>query len=312
MSGKVATENLQLQSGYRVLNDIPFDFNYEIYTQNTNATEAPQVLNIYYPAQKPISLNLLIQSEWGYVRYLGLQIGKVVLDFENGTSYEYPLIMGENIRDWKRGLAPEAVTTVTSPDIVYSWNGTSPEGIAGGIDLLTITLPQEYQDQTLSSIKIIDNSLETAGDYNPGIRLLAASVEIQDNTPGPWLYQVEQIPYTDTSLSWELMAGNVLVLTGGSLWFNNHECGGDSFQICVLVIAASKDQQIKIDNLVPKNNWLAVSTTISPDEVIASIQDEFWLPPNCGSGCNFATVAIFSDDTISEILSDNSSITKEK
>ena len=281
--------------GYLVLDGIPFDFHYEVFTQN-EAAEAPQRLDIYYRAQNPLSLSFLIQADWGYAQYSGKEVGKVVLNFENGASYEYPLIMGESIRDWKRGTAPEAVTTVTSPDILYSWNGISPQGIAGGIDLLRISIPREYQNQTLSFINIIDSSLEMAGDKNPGIRLLAASIEIQDDRPGPWLYQIEQIPYSDNSMSWDLEAGQVFVLTGGSLRYEDHDCGGDSAQICVLVITASKNQQIAIGSLVPKNNWLAVVMTISPEDVVASIMDEFWLPPNCGSGCNYATIAVYSDD----------------
>jgi hypothetical protein len=52
-----------------------------------------------------------------------------------------------------------------------------------------------------------------------------------------------------------------------------------------------------LDNLVPKNNWLAVSRTATAEEAVKAVEAEFWLIPNCGSGCGTASIAIFSDET---------------
>ncbi len=196
--------------------------------------------------------------------------------------------MGENIRDWKRGDAPEAVTSVTSPDILFSWNGITPDGHSGGIDLLRISIPVEYQNQSINQIQVVDSSLDSISDINPGIRILAGSVEIQDETPGPWSYRIERLPITDTELKWELAEGELLIITGGSLHYQDFSCGGNASQICILVIQASVTQQFTIDRLVPQNNWLAVSTTVSSEEAVESVQGEFWLPPNCGDGCNLS------------------------
>ncbi len=98
-------------------------------------------------------------------------------------------------------------------------------------------------------------------------------------------------------ISWNLKAGEVLILTGGSFQYNNYECGGIASQLCVLAIKATKDEEITIDNLVPKNNWLAVSRSVSPDEAVSNVQSQFWLAPNCGSGCSKATVAVYTDLT---------------
>ena len=120
-----------------------------------------------------------MQAEWGYARYENQTIGEIKIHFSNGSAYGYPLVMGVNLRDWKRGNAPEAVTTVTSSDIVYSWTGTAPSGQSGGMDLTKVTLPFAYQDLSIVSIDIVDATYQTMGDYDPGVRILAATVEIR-------------------------------------------------------------------------------------------------------------------------------------
>ena len=247
--------------------------------------------------KNPLAVYFLIQAEYGYSQFANQQVGKVVLSFEDGSSYDYPLVMSINIRDWMRGTVSYAVTTVTSSDVLYSWDGTAPNGNAGGIDLLQILIPEEYKNSTLKSIQIVDTSLEDTGDVNPGVKILAASVEIPDDTPGPWLYQIEQIPVSDSSIEWDLSSGDLLILTGGRLQHQGFDCGGNNAaQICVLVIEATKAQRITIESLIQKNNWLAVTRQSTKDEAIESIQNEFWLSPNCGSGCSIATIGIFTDE----------------
>jgi len=296
--GKVAVENLQLTPGYHILDGIPVDFQYEINTQNSGTTNYPQKISIPFYAQNPLAAYLLIQADWGYTRYTNQTIGKILINFNDATSYEYPLVMGENVRDWKRGDAPEAVTTITSTDVIYSWSGVAPDGHNGGIDLLRISIPAEYQNLSISSIDIVDTSFETTGDYDPGVRILAGSIEIQDTTPGPWEYQIERIPYSVQSLSWDLEAGEILILTGGSLQYRDYVCGGSGQQICILTITATNDLTVKIDSLVSENNWLAVSNSASPEEAVANVKGEFWLSPNCGNGCLYSTIAIFTNETL--------------
>lgn len=296
VSAKIATENLQLTPGYHILKGIPLEFKYEIFTQNEGSPESPDTLFIPASAQNPLAAYFLIQADWGYIRYSGKQIGKLLINFDDGQIYEYPLVMGVNIRDWKRGAAPEAVTTISSEDIVLEWIGTAPGGTEGGMDLLKVSIPQEFQSRKINSIEIVDTSLETTGEINGGIRILAASIEIQDSSQGAWEYQVEQIPASGTSLEWFLHANEVLILTGGSYKYQSNVCSGNGFKICVLVIKATRDSTVIIENLVSKNNWLAMSTTVTPEEAIASVQDEFWISPNCGSGCSSAMAEIFTND----------------
>lgn len=297
-SAKTATENLQLLPGYHILDGIPVEFRYEIFTQHEGAVDAPTQLVIPASAQGPIALYFLIQADYGFSRYAGRQLGIITVNFENGQTHEYPLVMGLNVRDWTRGDVSFAVTEVTSPDIIYEWSGTAPNGLAGGMDLLKVSIPEELRSQNISSIHVVDTSLETAGDINVGIRILAATIEIQDQTQGPWEYQVEQIPASNTSLEWSLRPNEVFILTGGSFSYQGNVCRGGGIQICVLVIKATKDSTVFIENLVPKNNWIAISTAISPEEAVSEVADEFWIAPNCGEGCSSARIEIYTDEVV--------------
>ena len=125
-------DNLQLAPGDHILSGVPISFGYEINTQNESTPNYPETITIPCNVQAPLAVYLLMQAEWGYARYENQTIGEIKIHFSNGSAYGYPLVMGVNLRDWKRGNAPEAVTTVTSSDIVYSWTGTAPSGQSGG------------------------------------------------------------------------------------------------------------------------------------------------------------------------------------
>jgi len=295
---KNATDNLQLIAGYHVINRIPLSYDNEIYTQNSDVPSYPQIIKIPFQINNPLSIYLLMQADWGLVQYSGKQIGKINFSFNSGQTYDYPLVLGENIRDWSRSASSYAVTSITSPDIIGGWNGISPDNRAGGMDLLKIKIPEQYWQDTINSISVIDTSLETTGDYNPGIHILAISAEIMANTTGPWEYQIEQMPYNSNFITWDLDIGESLILSGGSLLYQGYTCSGISSQICIIVISATKKFSVTIEHLVTKNNWLAVSNTIIPTEAVSSVQAEFWLPPNCVSGCSYATVAIFNNDKL--------------
>ncbi|NOT03260.1 MAG: toll/interleukin-1 receptor domain-containing protein [Anaerolineales bacterium] len=177
---KSAYDNLGLEPGLQTLNNIPLSYEYEIYTQNSDVPHFPQIITIPFRIVNPISIYFLIQADWGLVKYRGAQVGKIIIRFEFGESYEYQLILGRNIRDWSRGSASNAVDTISSPDITSAWVGRAPNGKRGGMDLLTVSLPEQFQSQIISSIDIVDSTLDTTGDYNPGIHILAMTAKFAE------------------------------------------------------------------------------------------------------------------------------------
>ena len=175
--GENAYYNLGLSPGLHEFNGIPINYEYEIFTQNSDYPNNPQFITVAFHATKVISLHFLMQADWGLKKFDRKQVGKIVFNFESNETFEYRLILGENIRDWSRGSSYNAVSTISSPDAANVWTGVAG-GKTGGMDLLTITLPSHFQVRPLKSVDIIDTSLDTTGNYNPGIHILGLTAKI--------------------------------------------------------------------------------------------------------------------------------------
>ena len=113
-----------------------------------------------------------------------------------------------------------------------------------------------------------------------------------------WIQEVSQVPESGTQLTWNLSAGQVMLLSGGQLQVGDTFCGGDVQQICVLIYKASTDQTVTVDSLIPRQNYVGITEALSPDEALEEKEPLFWIPPNCTSGCRKATVLFFEDGTL--------------
>ncbi|RME57602.1 hypothetical protein D6779_08365 [Candidatus Parcubacteria bacterium] len=115
-----------------------------------------------------------------------------------------------------------------------------------------------------------------------------------------WDEEVSDVPSTGTKLRWDLDAGQLLFISGGQLRLNNTYCGGSEQQICVFIYTATSPQTVIIDALVPGNNYYGISSSLTPDEAIGEKEPQFWYPPNCTTGCQYATVFVFRDGQMVE------------
>jgi len=113
-----------------------------------------------------------------------------------------------------------------------------------------------------------------------------------------WIQEASQVPESGTQLTWNLSAGQVMLLSGGQLQVGDTFCGGDVQQICVLIYKASTNQTVTVDSLIPRQNYVGITEALSPDEALEEKEPLFWIPPNCTSGCRKATVLFFEDGTL--------------
>ncbi len=148
-----------MTAGYHVLNGIPLDYQYELHTEGSDYSNYPQQILIPYNIQNPIAIYFLIQADWGWSDMTGEQVGTISFNFNTTQSYAYQLVLGSNLRDWSRDGSPLVEQTITSPDISSAWTGTSPDGRAGGMDLLKVTLPFPFPQETIQTINIKDATL---------------------------------------------------------------------------------------------------------------------------------------------------------
>lgn len=174
--GSPEESNLGLEAGINNLLDIPFETGWTLTTQCADRGRLPAKVLMGMSVPQPRNVYLLLQAGWALQEFDGKELGSVLLGFHDGEQLRIPLILGYNIRDWSRNK-PEAVNTATSPMLQEAWQGTTEEDYIGGMDVLTIEIPGEYHQSTLTSIQINDNSIITTGSYNPCIHLLSVTVE---------------------------------------------------------------------------------------------------------------------------------------
>jgi len=152
---------------------IPFDTRWGVSTQCSHCPACSTRLSLLKESiSNPASVHLLLNAGWGLKRYEGQQVGKILLDFSDGSTHDAPVVLGFNIRDWQSD-SREAVTTVTSSDLQLAWKGTAPDGKAGQVDVLTIEIPSRHSRSVLESIQVLDVS----STVDPCIQLLAVTVK---------------------------------------------------------------------------------------------------------------------------------------
>lgn len=132
---------------------------------------------------------------------------------------------------------------------------------------------------------------------------LLADVSVA-HADGPWRDSAIGVPETGSQLSRTVEPGETFALTGGQLRYAGWTCGGDPFQICVLLVKAMHEQTVSVEDLVSRHNWVGLSPVWSPQRVLENLKDErwFWRGDNCGrpAGCDRARVAFFEDTRLVE------------
>lgn len=169
--------NLGLAPGQYSASDIPFTVGWKASTQCSHIPERLQSIVIETNIPNSKFAYFLLQAGWGWSRYRDKKIGEIIFHFADGSSATTSLSLGYNIRDWSRNNDSNVVTLVFSPDVFSAWEGTAPDGRKGGIDMLTIRIPPDKTNQTLSGIEILDLSESSVGDVDPCIHVIAVTVK---------------------------------------------------------------------------------------------------------------------------------------
>lgn len=169
--------NLGLPPGEFLASDIPFSVGWKTTTQCSHIPERPQSVAIETNLPNPQYAYLLLQASWGLSKYRDKKIGEIVFHFSDNSSIVNSLTLGYNIRDWSRDNDPSVITLIFSPDVTPAWEGSAPDGRLGGIDMLTVRIPEDKSNLTLSSIEVLDLSASVISDIDPCIEIIAATVK---------------------------------------------------------------------------------------------------------------------------------------
>lgn len=175
-SDGVEQPNLGLNLGETTLLGVPFEHGWQVSTGCANAPDRPNEATLPLSNQDGTHIHLLLQAGQGFINYEGEEIGRFVVRFADGGSFETVLVLGENIRDWRLSTPNDLVTEVTSEDVREAWRGRSGN-VDGRFDRLLLTLPQSQQGVPIVALELYDLSENLLGATDPCIHLLGITLE---------------------------------------------------------------------------------------------------------------------------------------
>lgn len=105
-------------------------------------------------------------------------------------------------------------------------------------------------------------------------------------------------PRKGSFFSQALTPNQVMFVSSGQLQIGDAYCGEHPDQICVLLYQATRPQTVTVESLDPQHYFVEVIDALSPQEILDNKLSDFWQPPNCSSGCKFATFLMFKDEQL--------------
>ena len=183
-------------------------------------------------------------------------VGNIVLGFDNGETFTEELVAGQNIRENWGYVSPPANPTddqvITSINPSANWQNVYREdqtragkAALGYVDLLTIQVPEEDRNSTLTTITINDTS------YDPSILIYAVTV----STTGSALPNVTPV------ISQTPQKGNQLSDPLGKIVFTCQVFKDENRnQVCIMNADGTNQHRLTHDNKV--NSWYP---SLAPD-----------------------------------------------
>jgi hypothetical protein len=163
-------DEFSLKDFNRIKNfEVPFEVGLRCATESRFYAGLPTVIDIPVTIEQPKEIYFLIGVGWGYKEFEDEVIGDIELSFDSDDKILVELRLGDNIRDIAR--VAEKVSNLTDHYARQVWE----EGV-WNVDMLTIPIPEDLQEQTLTSIVIEDISEQTVENLDPSIYLYGITV----------------------------------------------------------------------------------------------------------------------------------------
>jgi serine/threonine protein kinase len=163
--------------GQQTLADIPFSLKQRVF--KSQARPSP---NDTFPTRATLDLNvphaeavyLLLTAGNAFTRWNGRTLGRVTLYFDRAAPLAVDLVLGRNLREWH--AASNVVST--APGVEEVWRGAlaAYPDLEGAIDLLTIAVPPDRREATLTRLEIEDVSTDNVGSLDPALTVSSITV----------------------------------------------------------------------------------------------------------------------------------------
>ena len=172
-------------TGLAQLGGVPFNAisgaRNSLMTQGRDHPDYPTSGTVRVAAANPVAVHLLLNGTYVLPEFKDRKVGAVDLEFADGARLSVPIVAYQSVREtWSfAGQAP----VMNPPQQGVRWRNVFQEkqdrgGAAiGFLDTMTILIPAERTNSTLSSITLLDTSTDTVGGLDPGLCLMAITVE---------------------------------------------------------------------------------------------------------------------------------------
>lgn len=164
--------------GDMIFDGIPFQLSEQIFkSQASLVPDDGYPTGILLPTNVPHAqkLHLLINTGNGFAQFDGQAIGQVIATCDGAEIPIADLHLGRDVREWQ--LAHNVVYNAERTQQV--WTGALAEypHLTGHIDLLSLDLPEACRNGDLTTIEIIDTSIDTVESLDPALNLFGVTIE---------------------------------------------------------------------------------------------------------------------------------------
>lgn len=127
------------------------------------------------------SIHLLINAGNGYNRFLNQIVGKVTVTCDNQTYLVRELELGRDLREWH--TAANVVSQASA--VIPVWEGATPAGALGFLDMLSLPMPPQCHNGVLTDIEISDDSVSSLNSLDPALNIAAITIETNSSITQP-------------------------------------------------------------------------------------------------------------------------------
>lgn len=165
-------------AGDMVLDGVPFQLSEQIFKSQASSTpDDSYPTSILLPTEVSYAqkLHLLINAGNGFAQFDGQTVGQVIVTCDGTETSVADLRLGQDIREWQ--LAHNVIYTASRARQVWVGARADQPHLTGHIDLLSLDLPEACRNGRLTTIEIIDTSIDTVKSLDPALNLFGVTVE---------------------------------------------------------------------------------------------------------------------------------------
>lgn len=174
---------LQPPTGRQKFNDVPFDLPDSRRVLQTEGPDfsGPTSGTLSTAVSRPLAVYVLLSGGWVRREFKGKEVGRITLEFDDGSHIKAPIIAWATIREtWAYDndvLSPGAQGDAKLVNVFTEPQDRGGAAATGFLDMLIIDLGRSKSDATLTRIMVEDTSTAQVEDVAPALVVSGVTVE---------------------------------------------------------------------------------------------------------------------------------------